>query len=173
MQIVIGWHFLPSMLNTNAILRYFVTNIEKHTGVKYHDAVSYQTLDIVMRFVWQYPALMWSYSIINFVLQEEYLALVARLILHVKDFSEYCIALVKVLFFNPKVLIFFLFLHKNICCGYSLEAPQRREIRKIGEIRKIFTGYRPISRPMVLFNISLLVEWVLKLLHVPEPQWVI
>ena len=28
-------------------------------------------------------------------------------------------------FFNPKVLIFFLFSHKNICCGYSLEAPQR------------------------------------------------
>ena len=26
------------------------------------------------------------------------------------------IALVKALFFNPKVLIFFLFLHKNICC---------------------------------------------------------
>ena len=25
-------------------------------------------------------------------------------------------------FFNPKVLIFFLFLHENICCGYSLEA---------------------------------------------------
>ena len=24
---------------------------------------------------------------------------------------------------NPKVLIFFLFLHENICCGYSLEAP--------------------------------------------------
>ena len=27
--------------------------------------------------------------------------------------------------FNPKVLIFFLFLHENICCGYSLEAPCR------------------------------------------------
>ena len=26
-------------------------------------------------------------------------------------------------FFNRKILIFFLFLHKNICCGYSLEAP--------------------------------------------------
>ena len=26
------------------------------------------------------------------------------------------IALVKALFFNPKVLIFFLFLHENICC---------------------------------------------------------
>ena len=29
---------------------------------------------------------------------------------------------------NPKVLIFFLFLHENICCGYSLEVP--RGIRK-------------------------------------------
>ena len=28
-----------------------------------------------------------------------------------------------VLIFNWKVLIFFLFLHENICCGYSLEAP--------------------------------------------------
>ena len=32
----------------------------------------------------------------------------------------------KVLFFNQKkVLIFFLFLLKNICCGYSLETPRR------------------------------------------------
>ena len=28
-------------------------------------------------------------------------------------------------FFNQKVLIFFLFLHKNICCGYSSEVPWR------------------------------------------------
>ena len=33
------------------------------------------------------------------------------------------IALDKALFFNQKVSIFFLFLNKNICCGYSLEAP--------------------------------------------------
>ena len=26
---------------------------------------------------------------------------------------------------NPKVLIFFLFVHENICCGYSLEVPHR------------------------------------------------
>ena len=31
----------------------------------------------------------------------------------------------KVLFSIQKVLIFFLFLHENICCGYSLEVPQR------------------------------------------------
>ena len=30
---------------------------------------------------------------------------------------------VRHLFFNQKVLIFFLFFHKNICCGYSLEVP--------------------------------------------------
>ena len=30
-----------------------------------------------------------------------------------------------VVFFKPKILIFFLFLHENICCGYSLEAPRR------------------------------------------------
>ena len=34
------------------------------------------------------------------------------------------IALDKMFFFNPKVLIFFLFLQENICCGYSLEAPR-------------------------------------------------
>ena len=28
------------------------------------------------------------------------------------------------IFFSSEVLIFFLFLHKNICCGYSLEVPQ-------------------------------------------------
>ena len=35
------------------------------------------------------------------------------------------IALVKALFFSPKVLIFFLFLHENIFCGYSLETPRQ------------------------------------------------
>ena len=48
-------------------------------------------------------------------------------------------------FFSPKVLIFFLFLHEKICCGYSLEVPQRgasNEYHNIcfrGEIRKILT----------------------------------
>ena len=32
-------------------------------------------------------------------------------------------ALNKMRFFNPEVLIFFLLLHDNICCGYSLEGP--------------------------------------------------
>ena len=40
-------------------------------------------------------------------------------------FRENNIALDKLLFFNQKVMIFFLFLHKNICCGYSLEAHWR------------------------------------------------
>ena len=26
--------------------------------------------------------------------------------------------------FQPKVLILFLFLHENLCCGFSLEMPQ-------------------------------------------------
>ena len=34
-------------------------------------------------------------------------------------------ALDKMLFFNPKVLTFFLFLQENICSGHSLEAPHR------------------------------------------------
>ena len=29
-------------------------------------------------------------------------------------------------FFNPKVLILFLFLQENICCGYTLEVPLAR-----------------------------------------------
>ena len=59
-----------------------------------------------------------------------------------------------VFFFDPKVLIFFLFLHKNICYGNSLEVPHRdasNEYHNIcfrGEIRKIFTGYPPLSRPL-------------------------
>ena len=35
------------------------------------------------------------------------------------------IALDKMFFFNKKILKFFLFLLKNICCGYSLKAPGR------------------------------------------------
>ena len=33
----------------------------------------------------------------------------------------------KVLFFIRKMLISFLFLHENICCGYSLEAPRNKK----------------------------------------------
>ena len=38
--------------------------------------------------------------------------------------KKHHIALDKALFFNQKVAIFFLFLDKNICCGYSLEVPR-------------------------------------------------
>ena len=30
-----------------------------------------------------------------------------------------------VIFFQPKSIDIFLFLHENICCGYLLEAPHR------------------------------------------------
>ena len=40
----------------------------------------------------------------------------------------YTIALDKVLFFNQKVSTFFLFLDKNIRCGYSLEAPHLNDV---------------------------------------------
>ena len=53
--------------------------------------------------------------------------------IHLLTHTQVSIALVKALFFSPKVLIFFLFLH-NICFR--------------GEIRKIFTRYPPLSRPM-------------------------
>ena len=48
---------------------------------------------------------------------------------------------------NTKVLMFFLFLHENICCGYSLEVPHRGTSNEYpqhsfhGEIRKILSGY--------------------------------
>ena len=53
-------------------------------------------------------------------------------------------------FFIRKMLTSFLFLHENICCGYSLEAPQQgasNEYHNIcfhGEIRKI-CGYPLLS----------------------------
>ena len=40
-------------------------------------------------------------------------------------FMVIMVAPVKGIFINQNVLIFFLFLHENICCGYSLEAPHR------------------------------------------------
>ena len=60
-----------------------------------------------------------------------------------KKFLEF-IALDKA-FFQPKSIYIFLFLDKNICCGYSLEAPWRgasNEYHNIcfcREIRKLFT----------------------------------
>ena len=39
--------------------------------------------------------------------------------------EELFIATDKALFSSEKMLVSFLFLHENICCGYSLEAPRR------------------------------------------------
>ena len=56
--------------------------------------------------------------------------------------------------FNRTVLIFFLFLHENICCGYSLEAPwqgasnEYHNICFCGGVRKIFCGYPLLSGAM-------------------------
>ena len=44
------------------------------------------------------------------------------LILYINSLN---IATDKVLFFIQKLLISFLFLNENICCGYSLEVPRR------------------------------------------------
>ena len=43
----------------------------------------------------------------------------------VSNISDMSIALDKDAAFYPKLLTLFLYLHKNICCGYSLEAPQQ------------------------------------------------
>ena len=68
--------------------------------------------------------------------------------------SEALIETDKASFFIRKMLISFLFLHENICCGYSLEAPHRgasNEYHNIcfhGEIRKILCGYPLLSVAM-------------------------
>ena len=62
-------------------------------------------------------------------------------------------ALDKVLF-QLKSINSFLFLHENICCGYSLEAPCRGASNEYpqymfcGEIRKISSGYPCLSGTM-------------------------
>ena len=56
--------------------------------------------------------------------------------------------------FSAKKYYFFLFLHKNICSGYSIEAlieallMSTHNICFHGEIRKIFTYYPLLSRAM-------------------------
>ena len=47
------------------------------------------------------------------------------------------------------MLISFLFLEENICCGYSLEAPHNICFRQ--EIRKIFCGYPLLSVAMRVY----------------------
>ena len=84
-----------------------------------------------------------------------------------------CTSLEKIHFTIQKVLIYFLFLHENICCRYSLEVPQwgtsneypqytctlswrnaeglqmsTHNICFCGEKRKIFSWYPLLSRPM-------------------------
>ena len=44
--------------------------------------------------------------------------------LHIDDVRCNSIAPDLALFFSQKVLVFFLVLHENICCGYSLEVPR-------------------------------------------------
>ena len=56
--------------------------------------------------------------------------------------------------FNPKVLIFFLFYHKRYVVGTHQKRLAKafpvstHNISFHGEIRQIFTGYPPLSRPM-------------------------
>ena len=45
-------------------------------------------------------------------------------------------------FFNQKVLIFFLFLHENIYCGYSLEAPQRDASNEYQQCMFLWRNYK-------------------------------
>ena len=53
-----------------------------------------------------------------------YTAIIAQKEGHIQiDSFLISIALLRLFFLNPKVSIVFLFLHGNICCGYSFEAP--------------------------------------------------
>ena len=71
-----------------------------------------------------------------------------------KTFHAIFITTDKVLFFIRKMLISFLFLQENICCGYSLEAPRRgasneyHDICFRGKIRKILCEYPLLSVAM-------------------------
>ena len=58
-------------------------------------------------------------------------------------------------FFIRKILISFLFLHENICCGYSLEAPRRGASNEYHKHmfswrnKKILCGYPLLSVAMI------------------------
>ena len=65
-----------------------------------------------------------------------------------REFIE-SIATDRALFSSEKMLISFLFLHENKCCGYSLEAPGTHNISFRGEIRKVLCGYPLLSVAMV------------------------
>ena len=60
------------------------------------------------------------------------------------------------LFFIRKMLISFLFLDENICCGYITEAllMSTHNIRFLREIRKILCGYPLLSVAMLACNVS-------------------
>ena len=60
-----------------------------------------------------------------FYIQNNFIALIVDMCkIRLELLQTICIATDKMLFFSPKVLIFFLFLHENICCGASNEYPQ-------------------------------------------------
>ena len=73
-------------------------------------------------------------------------------------------------------LMFFLFLHKNICCGYSLEVPQPKYIDVFlivpwkHTIFDLITAHTPISQPWWLSWMR--IRQVIRRLQVrPPPGW--
>ena len=73
--------------------------------------------------------------------------------------SWYCsVALGKMIFSIQKVVILFLFLHENICCGYALEAPHwcasneyPQHMFSWRKRKHIYLMPPHLSRPIVLF----------------------
>ena len=67
------------------------------------------------------------------------------------------IGLVKTLFFfSQKVCIFFLFLNKNICCGYSLEAPQQGASNKYPQHKYLSRNKKTVNLiPTHLITLSI------------------
>ena len=61
--------------------------------------------------------------------------------------------------FSRKVLIFFLFVHENICCGYSLEAPRQGVSNEYPQHmfsctnKKILIWVPLLSAAMVIYNL--------------------
>ena len=71
-------------------------------------------------------------------------------------------------FFNPKAFVFFLFLHKNIFCGYSLEAPHRGTSNEYPQHMFSWRNKKNIYLPTLIWTYDLPFLISLCLSHVPS-----
>ena len=75
------------------------------------------------------------------------------------------------MFIDYKILIFFLFLHENIHCGYSLEVPHQGASNEYdmlffyGEIRKLISGFTLLSGALSLMQAPFMISYTVLLLN--------